>query len=141
MKPVDQTILPTEGVPMRGNCFAACLASLLELPLEEVPHVMEHDNWRERTNEWLATLGLGLIEVRIDVEEPALFLLPQNMWLIATGTTRRHESRLHSVVGQSIAGGCMWQYVHDPHPDKTFLTRASHLMWLVPLDPARAIAA
>lgn len=139
MIPVKQDIFPTEDNPLRGNCFAACLASILEMPLEDVPHVMAHDDWREQTNAWLAGLGMGTVEVCIDVEEPALFLLPPDMWLIITGTTKRHESRLHSVIGKTIPGGVQWECLHDPHPDNSFLEKVRYLMWLVPLDPARVI--
>lgn len=40
MKPVDQT---TFGFP-GGNCFSACIASLLEMPLDDVPYFM-HGDW------------------------------------------------------------------------------------------------
>lgn len=36
MKPIDQT---TFGVP-GGNCFSACVASLLELSIDDVPYFM-----------------------------------------------------------------------------------------------------
>ena len=41
MKPVDQTLFG-EG---RGNCLPACIASVLELPLEAVPHFVLEDDW------------------------------------------------------------------------------------------------
>ena len=37
MKPVNQTIFTNLQTGEIGNCFEACLASLLELPLEAVP--------------------------------------------------------------------------------------------------------
>jgi hypothetical protein len=135
MKPVTQTILADEDNPMRGNCFAACLASLLELEIDQVPHVMEHDDWRELTNEWLAPMNLGTVEVVIDTEVVCLYPLPVGMLLIVTGKTNRHPTRLHAVIGRTIYGGVQWEYLHDPHPDGTFLLEASHLMWLVPLNP------
>lgn len=41
MKSVDQTIFCGQ----RGDCLRATIASLLELPLEEVPHFVEHDDY------------------------------------------------------------------------------------------------
>ena len=65
MQPVYQTTFGGEGAPLneKGNCFSACLATLLELPLEEVPnfHVLmvERDRgWSEVVTEWLAEHGL-----------------------------------------------------------------------------------
>lgn len=140
MKPVAQSILPTEDAPLKGNCFAACLASLLELPLGAVPHVMEHPDWRERTNAWLAGMALATVEVCIDTEDAVLFPLPPGMLLIVTGRTGRHPERLHSVIGRTLAGGATWEYLHDPHPAGTFLTHAVCLMWVVPLDPRLCLA-
>ncbi len=136
MIPVMQTLFPEEGNPLRGNCFASCLASLLEMKLEEVPHVMEYEDWRERTNEWLAKFGLGSVEVRIDTDEACLYPIPPGMFVVVTGKTVRHESRLHSVIAKTMSGGCTWEYLHDPHPDGSFLTKATCLMWIVQLNPA-----
>ena len=85
MKPVMQTIFPSDDNPLRGNCFAACIASLLEMSLEDVPHLTEHDDWRERTNDWLGGLGLGMVEVFLDTTEAALHALPSEMWVIVSG--------------------------------------------------------
>lgn len=136
MRPVMQTVFPTDDNSLRGNCFAACLASVLELPLEDVPHVMEHVDWRERTNAWLATRGLGAVEVNLTTEEAALYPLPPGMWVLVAGHTTRHPERLHSVVARTLSGGCTWEYMHDPHPEGGFLTKATHVMWLASLNPA-----
>ena len=37
MKPIAQTIFTTPDQSIHGNCFSACVASLLELPLDAVP--------------------------------------------------------------------------------------------------------
>lgn len=51
MKAIDQTTFGKEG-----NCFAASLASVLELPLDSVPNfcVAYPSDWFAKTNEWLA---------------------------------------------------------------------------------------
>jgi hypothetical protein len=139
VRPIHQTVLPDEDNPLKGNCFAACLASVLELPLDDVPHVMHHEDWRERTNAWLASRGMGTIEVSLETEEPALYPVPPGMLVIVSGRTVRHPERLHAVVARTVAGGCQWEYLHDPHPAGGFLIQATHLMWVVPLDPAGLI--
>jgi len=50
MIPVDQTLF---GVP-GGNCFAACVASILELDICEVPYFMQDNRWKPRFKEWIA---------------------------------------------------------------------------------------
>jgi hypothetical protein len=57
VKPVTQTVTDIG----KGNCFAACLASLLHLECNEVPNFIgdssEDDNWFAICNEWLAKRG------------------------------------------------------------------------------------
>jgi len=56
MIPVDQKVLTVPG----GDCFSACVASLLELPLEAVPYFMgdgpvnEPSKWFDDFLAWLA---------------------------------------------------------------------------------------
>lgn len=65
MIPVEQTILTA---PL-GNCFAACVASILECPLEAVPHYTVEEGSSEegqaryyfRVQDWLSTLNLHLV--------------------------------------------------------------------------------
>src|SRR5690348_7121769 len=57
MIPVTQTITGEQG-----NCFTACLASILELPIRAVPNFAKLTNSDEEffamVDEWLATRGL-----------------------------------------------------------------------------------
>lgn len=57
MKPVDQTILShPEGI-VRGNCMTACVASLFEMSIEEVPY------WAGMpVNEWFDSFDVFLHE-------------------------------------------------------------------------------
>lgn len=55
MKPIDQTIVSTTG-----NCLQACLASFLELPIEEVPNFRRYGRMMNvRMEDWLE-LEMGL---------------------------------------------------------------------------------
>ena len=61
MIPVHQTILadPVRGDGQPGNCYQAAIASVLELPLDEVPHFATFcDDWVERSQDWFASRGL-----------------------------------------------------------------------------------
>lgn len=60
---VEQTRFggPNEPIGEAGNCFAACLASVLEVSicsLPEVPHIEKHF---EEYDEWLKFHGLGMV--------------------------------------------------------------------------------
>ena len=130
MKPVMQTKLK----PPRGNCWAACVASVLELPLEDVPDVEFEQMdatpgapdvlrfwkvWRE----WLAERGLGLQCVGLSDEHP----IPPGI-LIVTGRSPRGDWQ-HSVVYKD---GVL---AHDPHPEGGGVTRVETLDLLYPLNP------
>ena len=118
MKPIKQTRLydPSHGQPP-GNCWAACIATILELELDELPD--EKDFWQPGQPPrktwppfyaamiaWLAERNLTLIEVRVDNIE----IDWGDSYEILSGTSPRNKDILHSVVG---FGG---KIVHDPHP-------------------------
>jgi hypothetical protein len=61
MKKVYQTRYGFEG-----NCFQACIASILELSLKEVPdfsNLYDPEKIPEECNKWLKSKGLGIIEL------------------------------------------------------------------------------
>ena len=101
MIPVHQTTFG-EG---KGNCFQAALASVFELPLEEVPNfcVDYGDDWYHETSVWLGE-KYGLWLIRVGVGAPS----PKGYHLIS-GLSPREGVR-HSVVGLNGTP------VHDPHP-------------------------
>lgn len=129
MKPVMQTI-----VGPKGNCMSACLASVLELPLAEVPNFFEAgsddtDYWNAcRT--WLRGLGLGILTINFD--GPAQWSqLRLGGYHIVGGSSPRMEGMDHATV---------WyrgRMVHDPHPDGTGIVKPTTLDLLYVLDPAR----
>ena len=59
MKPVEQTILTVPG----GNCFAASVASILELPLDALPVIEQHEDgqWFYQWLDWLGPLNLTFV--------------------------------------------------------------------------------
>ena len=58
MKGVHQTA----HAPPDGNCFEACLATVLGIELEDVPHFGSDGDWWERVRDLLASWGLGVFE-------------------------------------------------------------------------------
>lgn len=125
VKPQTQTIFGSEN----GNCFAACVASILNLPVEEVPNFCALENWVERTNDWLAPRGFFFLSVSIPEEEAVLLHLKRAGYHLIMGEAAR--GCLHSVVG--FAG----RTIHDPHPSGGGLQRAIEYGFLIPLDPSK----
>jgi hypothetical protein len=134
MKPIDQTIF---GFP-DGNCFAACIASLLELPIEEVPINSGGDDWLPSTQAFLKTKGLFFLEIRLDVAVKYPLYELFDVWCLYYGKSPRGNWS-HSIVGKLDMdnGFPHFKYIHDPHPDKTYLEgEVKGIGFLVPLNPA-----
>lgn len=125
MLPVDQTITEVG----RGNCLAACLASIFEVPCDEVPP----SAFSGAQYDWLA--GRGYTLVRVD---PAALrgTPPANAYYVMTALSPRADT-LHAVVchGDEIA--------HDPHPQRAMglASGPTEYLFLVPLNPARCAPA
>jgi len=120
MKPVDQT---TFGVP-GGNCFSACVASLLELPIEEVPYFMGADDWCAAFAAWLSPRGFYPVSFNISTVGA---WRPEGLFILGGQSPRGS----HAVVARGAV------VVHDPHPSRDGLLKVEDGTVLVPFDPAR----
>ena len=106
--PVDQTTFGSEG-----NCFSACVASILELPISEVPQFMtvaglnDGDGlaWWDRFTTWCRDRGVEFAYFG-DVNGP-----PPPGYSIKSGTSPRCATRKHAVV---VLDG---ELAHDPRGD------------------------
>jgi hypothetical protein len=107
--PVTQTKF---GYP-DGNCMAAAVASVFELPLEDVPDLA--------TPRWLAVLAAYLEPLGLC---PLASPVPVEGWSVVCGDGPR--GNLHAVVALDGA------IVHDPHPDRSGLLNAHHYIAFVP---------
>jgi hypothetical protein len=128
MRPVDQTLFGFE----EGNCFAACLASILELPLEAVPNFCanKEKHWEKEAQDWLiGHFGLSMFTVRHNEVSEAF----RDCYCIVAGPSPRgidRDKEMHS---------CVWkngEIVHDPHPDKTGLPEITEMSFIISADPS-----
>lgn len=124
MKPVDQTKF---GYP-EGNCLMACVASILEVGLDDLPDLFERcciqrDDgvfW-EGGEYWLDVLQEGVEALGWTATwSPPLDVYPTE-YAIAGGPAGRAFDEAGKDVGHCVVyfDGVM---VHDPHRDKTGLT-------------------
>lgn len=119
MTPQKQTITkhdPDNGV--YGDCHRAALASVLDLPIEIVPHICDGQHPPEefirRERAWLLTQGL--IPIHVAFEDSSIEAVirhvaavnPGVYYLVGGTSPRGHD---HTVVGIND------QIAHDPHPD------------------------
>lgn len=118
MKPVYQTRF---GKP-DGNCMEACVASILEVGLGDVPDLSaaEDDEWRDVLADYLAEFDLEQMDVLVPQAQEA-GVIPTGFHIISGPSPRGDFD--HAVVG---LGGRM---VHDPHPDQVGLAKEE--IWTV----------
>lgn len=111
-----------------GDCWAACLASVLEIDAATVPNpnLVPEGGWFDQQETWLRkTFGLGLVYVEVGE------WFPIGLHLIM-GTSPRGPWQ-HTVVGRS---GAM---VHDPHPSGDGLAEEKAFVLFTVMDPAKGV--
>jgi len=141
MRKVFQTIIDRE----RGDCERACVATILGLPIEDVPNFADPEM---RTHlhlwmrEWLHTQGYGIIETKrdlgpVDYTCTGLYRLAA----IATVPSQVFKDGKHAiVVGWRVhpeyEGALECYVVHDPNhsnaPYGDVTELVERLRWIVP---------
>jgi hypothetical protein len=115
--PIEQTITELG----KGNCVAACIASILELPIDRMPN-FHGGGWYHAWADWLAPANLTLTELSIEHGAPRGFSI------LAADSPRNPV--LHAVV---VSGR---DVVWDPHPRRDMGIGEGRMRWLVhALDP------
>lgn len=80
----------------RGDCLTACLASIFELPLDDVPFFVEQDDWYSAYHEWVCDRGLCIEQAHVTVDEDDPCKLrgwPSDRYWIATVKSPRGRAR------------------------------------------------
>lgn len=113
----------------KGNCFATCIACILELPVDDVPnfcgdHWTDDGEWFRQANKWLAPRGLRYIEFQY------------GDWVVGVPDC-------HVIVCGHGPRGCdhatVWfngKLAHDPHPSGDGLLEPKFVGFFVAIDPA-----
>lgn len=124
MHKIDQTKLIDD--PGTGDCFRACVASVLELPLRAVPHFCGDrlrgvdielngwslDNWFIHVKTWAKLVGLE-VELVKNVEGWKGRGVHKGHVIASGPSPRDTKSTLHGVVMNKDE-----EIVHDPHPSR-----------------------
>jgi hypothetical protein len=107
----------------RGDCLTACVASVLELPIDEVPVFVESDSWWNDYLEFFRERGF-LIEgafMRVDETDPLkLCGWPSERYWIATVKSPRGKTRCSVCKGEKATSrqwdGELGDYVEFDEP-------------------------
>jgi hypothetical protein len=143
MKPVFQKHTDSSQ-PRLGDCLSACVASILELSLEEVPHFCHPEaNWPHNYRDWFGDRGLVAIELKWPpaVNDVKMRMsLPLGTYFIAHGISPRGpwQHAVVAVIDDSDPQG--WSIVHDPHPAGGGLIELKGLSFFGFKEPWRGVA-
>lgn len=118
---VTQTILADPELQKQGvygNCFQAAVASLLDLPLDAVPHFAAFEWWPQAVQLWAWGRGLRMVGERTQT-------IPERACIVGGRSPRGFA---HVVVAEG--GVIVW----DPHPSRDGLTTVEDATWFEPLE-------
>lgn len=119
MKPVDQEFVHLPEIGQMGDCQRAVIASLLEIPIADVPHFLQDakgdpsDYW-DSLQSFLASRGFAYLCVPAR-SGAAFFGDGVDVYHEIAGPSPRGNGVFHAVVGRNGV------IVHDPHPSKAGL--------------------
>lgn len=138
MKPVFQTRTGADT----GNCTEACIASVLECELRDVPDLCEcgtrRPDWDECLRAWLRSRGL----VAVVANAPSPLPWPFNWNDVPDGLHSLMLPRKLLLGGHNTNGvphylALHGRQVHDPNPSQSFLATWEELRFFMPVDEAR----
>lgn len=105
-----------------GDCFRACVASILEMPLGDVPHFCEEGDhegkWFRWFRSWLFERGMSVVTYKWNGEHPPHALVGYCLVSVPSRHPDAQPGWLHSVVGRSELdsdGQLTLHIVHDPN--------------------------
>jgi len=130
--PVYQTRFGGFDSPVeeQGNCFQACVASILEIPLEDAFDAIKYPDgkWFNEFNRWLKKYNLACLAFETSEEKPVSFspLIGYAIMQCKSATLPNKES--HVVI---IKDGVE---VHDPNPHAHRIGECEAVYFFIPLD-------
>lgn len=119
MKPVDQEFVHRPEIGQQGDCQRAVIASLLELPISEVPHFLQLSGGDPSTY-WELLQAFVRQHGYVYMTQPArsgamIFGDEGDVFHEIAGPSPRGNDYLHAVVGNN------GRIVFDPHPSRAGL--------------------
>lgn len=106
-----------------GNCFAACLSTILSVPFAEIPDFRNMEDWSDKLNGWARLIGWNVWFVPGDGRSVVDQEIVPKGWSIVAHKTL--SGFIHSAV---FFDGWL---VHDPSPRPYCTDQSEVLLWTV----------
>lgn len=122
------------------NCFRACVATILKLPIEDVPISCDGASWCwEAFQGWLGRRNLQAIEITFD-NGGTIYPVRKPVDCILTGRSPRDpENKRHAVVGRFV-GLEGFELLHDPHEAQEWIDgEPTHAVFFVPIGESEEV--
>ena len=118
----------------QGNCFQACVATVLQIPLEKAfdCRPMPGEKWFAKFNEWLEQYNLGCIFLEANNETIPCTML-KGLHIAEHMSKTLYNGERHVVV---ICDGV---FLHDPNPYANHRGKFQGVYLFVPLKAYRMI--
>ena len=114
-------VLQTEFTAEKGNALQACVASILRLPLEEVPNfIAQPEGYWPAMLAHSAARGLSMIKLPLKDGKLPFASIPGTLCILR-GTSPRGPHG-HVIVAVVDGDGVSISPVHDPHPESMYLS-------------------
>ena len=139
MKKIDQTTFGGKDAPVaeQGNCFQACVATVLQMPLEEAYScigIQAHADWLGDFNKWLEQYGLGCFYIFHTKENPVKTTEIKGFCIAECMSETLYNGERHTVVMKDH-----FELFHDPNPHAKEQGELQGVYIFVPLEPYRLV--
>lgn len=132
MIPVTQTVLHDPANGKYGNCLSAVLASLLHVPIDEIPVFSDPVRWRHDLNTWLRPYGLAYLDLTsLSFREAFAYCGITGCFHEVAGPTGRFTDVYHACVARD------GETIFDPHPASDGLKETESCGIFIALEPWR----
>ena len=114
----------------QGNCFQACVATVLQMPLEEAFNHASYsdDEWLAEFNTWLEQYNLGCIFIEMSEEKPVSTSAIKGLHIAECMSKTLYHGERHAVVIRDH-----FELFHDPNPNATEQGELRGVYMFVPL--------
>ncbi len=121
----------------QGNCFQACVATILQIPLEEAYScvgIQDEGDWLDDFNKWLEQYGISVVYFFNSKENPLKMTELKGYCIAELMSTTLYQGERHVVVMHGH-----YELFHDPNPHAKEQGEFQGVYVFIPLEPYKLV--